>query len=422
MDCREYSLQVGRMVELHRPALLRYRPGGSDTVRWGVKTHADGDRPSTPVGRPFYPEHMSKAAVVTRKTVGLMADPQLPMALARKLESTTARLLNSLLDPDVEWAIEVEQQSLPLDPNGEVELNIHSQELRDRMGWDYLIYLTDLPKYANSQPMISSINTGYGSAMIALPALGLMRQSRLKRVLLQTIGALHGGVNARSLGRGKIASAVHTMSPERTTAAAEENENSYQTLAGVRGRVQLLTGMVLGNRPWRILPSLSSAMAAATATGAFGVFYTSIWSMADYLSPLRLASISLLSITIMTIWLITYNKLWERPVGELRTERRVSYNLASVLTILIAVAVMYLGLFAVIFGGALIIIDTEYLADQLGHSAGIGEYLNLAWLSASLGTIAGALGSSLDDEESVRKATFSSREYDRRQLSENRQQ
>ncbi|MEC5201113.1 membrane protein DedA with SNARE-associated domain [Arthrobacter sp. PL16] len=365
---------------------------------------------------------MSEATVMSKKTVGLMADPQLPMALARKLQSTTAELLNSSLDPGVEWVIEVEQQSLPLDPNGEVELNIHSEEVRDRLGWDYLIYLTDLPKYANSQPMISSINTGYGSAMIALPALGVMRKNRVRRALLQTIGALHGAANARTLGLGRISSAIHTISPERTTAAAEANQNSYQTLAGIRGRAQLLTGMVLGNRPWRIVPDLSSAMAAATATGAFGVFYTSIWSMADYLSPLRLASISLLSIIIMTIWLITYNNLWERPVGELRTERRVSYNFATVLTILIAVAVMYLGLFTVIFGGALIIINSEYLSTQLGHTADIGEYLNLAWLSASLGTIAGALGSSLDDEESVKKATFSSREYDRRQLSENRPQ
>ncbi|MBE0011112.1 hypothetical protein [Arthrobacter sp. AET 35A] len=365
---------------------------------------------------------MSEATVVSRKIVGLLADPGLPMALARKLQLTTAQLLSSSLDPEIEWTVEVKQQSLPLDPNGEVELNVHSQEVRDRLGWDYLIYLTDLPKYANSQPMISSINTGYGSAMIALPALGVLRKNRVRRVLLQTIGALHGAANAHSLGLGRISTAIHAMSPERTTEAAEANQNTYQTLAGIRGRVQLLAGMVIGNRPWRLLPGLSSAMAAAAATGAFGVFYTSIWSMADYLSPLRLTSISVLSIMIMTIWLITHNNLWERPLGKLRTERRVSYNLATVITILIAVAVMYLGLFTVIFGGALIIINSEYLSSQLGHPAGIDEYLNLAWLSASLGTIAGALGSSLDDEDSVKKATFSSREYDRRQLSEIRPQ
>ncbi|WP_026532648.1 hypothetical protein [Arthrobacter sp. H41] len=356
-------------------------------------------------------------ATLEKKTVGLMADPHLPMELARKLQATTAQLLNSSLDSEVDWTIEIEQQSLPLDANGEVELNVHAQDVRDRLGWDYLVYLTDLPKYANSEPMISSVNADYGSAMIALPALGVMRTNRVRRALLQTIGVLHGAANARSLGRGKVSAAIGPISPERTTPAAGANQNSYETLKGFRGRVQLLAGMVRGNRPWRILPGLSGAMAAATATGAFGVFYTSIWSMADYLSAPRLASISLLSIAIMTIWLIAHNNLWERPVGARRAERRVSYNLATVITILIAVSAMYLGLFTVIFGGALIIINSEYLSAQLGHPAGIDEYLNLAWLSASLGTIAGALGSSLDDEESVRKATFSSREYDRRQLS-----
>ncbi len=358
--------------------------------------------------------------VVKKKTVGLMADPGLSIALAQKLQSTTAQLLSSSLDSEVEWTVEIEQQSLALDAKGEVELNIRSQEVRDRLGWDYLVYLTDLPKYANSDPMISSVNTEYGSAMISLPALGVLRKNRVKRVLLQTIGVLHGTANARSLGLGRVSAATRDLSPERNIPAPEANQNSYETLKGIRGRVQLLAGMVRGNRPWRILPGLSGAMAAATATGAFGVFYTSMWSMADYLSSPRLAAISLLSIAIMTIWLIAHNDLWERPLGGRRTERRVSYNLATVITILLAVFAMYLGLFTVIFGGALIIIDNEFLAVQLGHPASIDKYLNLAWLSASLGTIAGALGSSLDNEQAVKKATFSSREYDRRQLSETR--
>ena len=53
-----------------------------------------------------------------------------------------------------------------------------------------------------------------------------------------------------------------------------------------------------------------------------------------------------------------------------------------------------------------------------GHGVAFGEYLNLSWLSASLGTIAGGPGSSLDNEESVRRATFSRRECKRRQVSQ----
>jgi hypothetical protein len=44
---------------------------------------------------------------------------------------------------------------------------------------------------------------------------------------------------------------------------------------------------------------------------------------------------------------------------------------------------------------------------------GVGSYLNLVWLGSSVGIVAGALGSSLEDEETVRKATYRRRERER---------
>jgi hypothetical protein len=38
------------------------------------------------------------------------------------------------------------------------------------------------------------------------------------------------------------------------------------------------------------------------------------------------------------------------------------------------------------------------------------------WLTSSVGIVAGALGSSLESEEAVRRATYSARERDRRAL------
>ena len=45
-----------------------------------------------------------------------------------------------------------------------------------------------------------------------------------------------------------------------------------------------------------------------------------------------------------------------------------------------------------------------YFQTVLKHPVGFGEDLNLSWLAASLATIAGALGSSLEDEDTVRNA------------------
>ena len=44
---------------------------------------------------------------------------------------------------------------------------------------------------------------------------------------------------------------------------------------------------------------------------------------------------------------------------------------------------------------AVVLIDSGYLAQTLGHPVGGGSYLNLVWLGSSSGIVAGALGASL---------------------------
>ncbi|MDQ0096009.1 hypothetical protein [Paeniglutamicibacter psychrophenolicus] len=348
--------------------------------------------------------------------VGLIADPGLPLSLALGLKTSIPATLERELDSGMPWEVEVKEFSLPLDDQGEVELNAHSGRLRELNGWDYLVYLTDLPKFENGEPLATGLNAGYGSAVVVLPALGFVRSNRLRRAVVQALASLHGVKDPYLDADGRLDPQADPFSVERRIEPADAGEDAFQTNKGLRGRLLLLVGMVRSNQPWRLVPRLSSAMAAALATGAFGVFYTSIWSMADYLPPQRLATISVLSILVMGSWLVLHNGLWETPVGARHTEKRVVYNVATLATIFLAILLMYLALFAIILVGALVIIDARFLAIELGHDVGFGEYVNLSWLASSLGTIAGAVGSSLDDEQSVRKATFSRREYDRRQI------
>lgn len=352
----------------------------------------------------------------TKETVvGLIADPGLPMALARRLQSRLENALGQALDDGTRWRIETEDFSLPMDSRGEVELTVHAPGIKEAAHWDYVVYLTDLPKYENREPLISSVNAGSGSAVVVLPSLGFVRRKRLLRAVIQVLAVLHGVEDPYVRG-GRVSVSADPLFVERLIEASGVNDDAFETAKGLRGRILLLLGMVRSNRPWRLVPRLSTAMAAAVATGAFGVFYTSIWSMADFLPPARLAVISLLSVAVMGSWLVLHNGLWERPRGVRQREKRVIYNVATLVTIFTAVLLMYLALFLVILTGALVIIDEHYLAMQLGHDVGLSEYVNLSWLAASLGTMAGAVGSSLDDEDAVRKATFSQREFERRQI------
>ena len=56
--------------------------------------------------------------------------------------------------------------------------------------------------------------------------------------------------------------------------------------------------------------------------------------------------------------------------------------------------------------------------DILRHPVSISEYLTLSWLATSLATVAGALGASLEDEETVRQASYGYRQR-RRQEDDN---
>jgi hypothetical protein len=76
---------------------------------------------------------------------------------------------------------------------------------------------------------------------------------------------------------------------------------------------------------------------------------------------------------------------------------------------------MYAILFVLALLAAVVLIDSGYLAQTLGHPVGVGSYLNLVWLGSSVGIVAGALGSSLEDEDTVREATYSRRERERQE-------
>jgi cobalamin synthase len=163
------------------------------------------------------------------------------------------------------------------------------------------------------------------------------------------------------------------------------------------------------------VPHLSSATAAAAATAAYGLITGSFWSIADNLQPWRLAVINVLAVLTMTLWLLFYNHLWDRPADRSERERAVLDNTATLVTLLIGVICMYVILYVISLSASLIVLDSGYLSRQLGHPAGFAGYATITWLACSVGIAAGALGSSFESEEAVRKATYSRREQARRE-------
>lgn len=346
-------------------------------------------------------------------TVGLLADPGIAQTLADRILRRVREALNHQADNRAVWDVDNDRQSLPVSAAGRVMINDHAESLSKRLGWDYVLYLTDIPQYVEGRPVRMIVSSAHRVATIVVPMMGLARSRTLIDWTLRAVKELH---EDQETLEPSVKLPDRLLSMTASVVPEQEPEDRFSTVEGLWGRLLLVFGMVRSNRPWKLVPRLSSAMAGAAATGAFGVFYASIWQMADYLSPARLTVISLTSLAVLTTWLILHNRLWESPRGVRRRERWVLYNLATLLTVGLAAAAMYVVLYTVLLLGSLAIIDIEFLSEQLGHEAGLDEYLNLAWLAASLGTMGGAIGSSFDDEEEVRQGTFSHREYERRNL------
>lgn len=192
---------------------------------------------------------------------------------------------------------------------------------------------------------------------------------------------------------------------------SNNEDSSHQSLHAhtITGGPRLIMGMTIANEPWRTAPKLSGALAAASATGAFGIFYSSIWQMSTYLSTLRLLSIGALAIVVMVAWLIASHKLWDRPVTERLATVVMYYNLSTVLTLLITVIALYVTLVVLILLGGLVVIDPAFMTQQIQQEASFTNYLDIAWLSAAMGVVAGGIGASFDTDADVQKVTHGQR-------------
>jgi hypothetical protein len=128
--------------------------------------------------------------------------------------------------------------------------------------------------------------------------------------------------------------------------------------------------------------------------------------MADSLSPVRLTVIMLLGLTALVAWLIIAHDLWEKPDRHTPPELARMFNWGTTLTLTLSTALSYVVLFVGTALAAALLIDTSVLEQTLQRPAHATDYLTLAWIIGSLSTVGGAIGSGLEDEETVRAAAY----------------
>jgi hypothetical protein len=364
---------------------------------------------------------------VTREgsvALGLIPAPEMPHRLAQELSTKLPHLLSRRVDERVSWEVSVICDPLTgSEPDAARVIDAGRQRMVEE-GWNLAICLTDLPIRVDGRPVVATVSTAYNVAVLSLPPLGVtLLRRRVREATLQLVSELYEG-NPELSRDGEYREPhqlvdrrlTELLSPIRRIVPTNEEDDEVEVRfvsPRVRGHLRLLAGMVLANRPWRLFTTMKGTLAAAFATAAYALVMPVLWQMADSLSWVRLLALMLLAIVAMVVWIIVAHHLWERPANQEVREQAALYNASTALTLSVAVLFSYAVLFVLVLLAAGFFLESGFLQSNLGHPVGVSDYVRLAWMATSLATVAGALGSGLEDEETVREATYGYRQQRR---------
>jgi hypothetical protein len=317
--------------------------------------------------------------------VGLVADPAAPTEIAQGLTDLDQ---HNGKDP---WHISVVSEPFTTGSEDiETAMNRLQDQARQR-GWDLVVGLTELPLHDHEgRHLLVQRDADRRTAVLSLPALG--------------------GLRMHARARRAVRSLVRAM------ADPNAQDEHRVTLPQLRGRWRLLLGMVLANRPWRLVPGLKSALVAALATGAVATINSTVWLLAGSLSWWRLVVATIASVALAVAWLVIDGELWDRPDDDSPQARERSrlYNASTLVTLMAGVLICYVALYVVNLAWAFFVLDPALMGSYLHAPRGYDDLFVLAWFVASIATVGGGLGSGLESDEAIRAAAYSKREEDRR--------
>lgn len=126
----------------------------------------------------------------------------------------------------------------------------------------------------------------------------------------------------------------------------------------------------------------------------------------------------------MVGWLIYAHNLWEKRTTENQPAYRRLYNFTTILTLLILTLVNYIVVSLLLVISILIFVPMGLFETWTDVEVNVTwpDYLTLIWFTSSLGVLAGAFGSTVEEEDKIRNITYSYRQLFRyRQLEEEKE-
>ncbi|MFR9807288.1 hypothetical protein ACL02T_34060 [Pseudonocardia sp. RS010] len=348
----------------------------------------------------------------TPVVIGILADPvAAPASVARQLERDLPHLLAAQLgEPD--WRIDVRLEQLPPTDVHEFQMMDFATERLRQHGWDLAVCITDLPMRSAGRPVVADASKAREVAVVSLPAFGAMAlRRRVQEVVVWLVAVLRDSTADTAAGHGRAA-----LGQTFRRLAPDQEEVDVRVVAS-RGRLRLLLGMVRDNRPWRLVAGLRGALVGAFAFSAFYLINPTLWQLATTMTPVQRLAAALGSLAVLVTWLIVYHQLWMRTRGRPAPEREEAmlFNASTVLTLALGLSCGYAALYALNLVAAVVVYTPEVLGQYVGPTPSLPDYALVVLLVTSAATVAGAIGSGFESEESVREAAYSRRERERRE-------
>lgn len=349
----------------------------------------------------------------------LIAAPEFSTDIAEELKETLPEIFETEINRETKWTIETITDGFTSVAEDDEELLEGVLTLLETKNWDYAVSLTDIPLFHKKEIMLAQVNHAYKFGLVSLPTTGWFVKKRITNIVLKVVEEIYyADINRpEEEPEERKNAAFYLGNIDKIT---DEKESKYIFSSRLYGLITILFGMTYDNQPWTIMPSLKTTIAVAFGSGAYAMIFPTLWMMSDAYNPWRLVVLMVLAIFGLVIWMIQGHNLWEKKTPTKSRKYRTLYNATTIFTLFIAVSLFYLILTTLFLGTAFIFVEPSYYVEQTESTQlpNFLNYLQLAWMAASVGTITGAVGVGLEDEENVRQKTYGYRQRERYRILE----